>query len=115
MRLLLTTLTLLMWTVSYSQVPSKVGITHLEETNIQRYEKDYELKNFTLTASNQAILYQLDLNAVEHNREPIADVEVTEHVARHRLEGVSGVAVLAEIFGGRILRTRLELLAGLLS
>ena len=78
MRLLLTMLTLLMWSLSFSQVPSKVGVTHFDESKIQRYQKDYELKDFTLTASNEAVLYQLDLDAVEHHRDPFADVEVTD-------------------------------------
>lgn len=53
------------------------SVTHIHSpTPLERYGKDFELKNFTLTSANESIINSIDLTLYENERKEDVDVEI---------------------------------------
>ncbi len=66
----------LLWSsVSFGQTERKMTPIHIP-TNIERYQDDYELKNYNFVDGDSSILNSIDLDDFESMRQMDHDVEV---------------------------------------
>ena len=75
MRYLYLFISLLWSSVSFGQTERKMTPIHIP-TNIERYQDDYELKNYNFVEGDSSILNSIDLDEYESMRQMNHDVEV---------------------------------------
>ena len=68
----------LLWSsVSFGQTERKMTPIHIP-TNIERYQVDYELKDYTFVNGDSSILTLINLEQYEHLRLQNQDVEISD-------------------------------------
>jgi hypothetical protein len=68
----------LLWSsVSFGQTERKMTPIHIP-TNIERYQLDYELKDYTFVNGDSSILTLINLEQYEHLRLQNQDVEISD-------------------------------------